>query len=975
MKPTTTLLLGLPLLCLLLLSATIPPDDAREAWVESTFNSLTEDQRIAQLFMIRAHSNKGADHIAKVTKLVRDYQVGGLCFFQGTPEKQAELTNKYQQLSKVPLMISMDAEWGLGMRMKASTVSFPHNMTLGAIQNNNLLYDMGQEVARQCRRLGVHVNFAPVVDINNNKENPVINYRSFGEDRYNVSAKSYMYMKGMQDGNLMACAKHFPGHGDTNVDSHYDLPVINHGMPRLDSIEMFPFRLLAQHGIQSMMIAHLHVPSIDATTNLPTTLSPRAVNQILKEEIGFDGLIFTDGLGMKGVTKHYRAGEVEAKALVAGNDILLLPQDVPAALKEIKNYLASGELSAADVDEKVRRVLRAKYDLGISTPQRVATTNLRTDLNTPAAQVLKRKLIDNALTLVRNDQQIVPVQEIKNKKISVLSIGETTRTPFQKTLTNYGDFTLTNVGKEISSSQSTRLLQKLKSQDLVIVSLHDLSSRASKNFGITSSTRDFLEKLGQQNKTLLVVFGNPYSLEYFDNLNNILMAYDDDEMVQESAAQAIFGATGINGRLPVTASPRSKFNDGVTTNPLFRFGYGIPESVGLNSMVLNQIDGLAKDAIATKATPGCVVLVAKDNKIVFHRAYGHHTYSKRTKTQKDDIFDLASITKLAAGTLSAMKLYEEGIISIYQPMSTYIPELQNTDKRDLVIYDIMAHKAGLKAWIPFFEQTVSGSKRNPRPSTKIYKKQSNGNFFVPVTSKLFMISSFRDTMWNQIFRSPLRANKNYKYSDLGFYLINRMVNNKAGMTLDQYADKSFYQPLGLSNTSFNPWQKYPIKRIVPTEEDKYWRRQRVQGYVHDMGAAMLGGVSGHAGLFSTATDLAVIMQMLLNGGYYGGQQILQPGTVQTFTTRHSGDTRRGIGFDMRELDPSRSQNMSSFASANTYGHLGFTGTCVWTDPDENLIYIFLSNRTYPSMRNNKLGRDDYRPRIQDVVYRALQPAL
>ncbi len=970
MKPFLTVLL-----CLLFLSATNPSNDAREAWVESMFNSLTEDQRIAQLFMIRAHSDKGPEHIAKVTKLVRDYQVGGLCFFQGTPEKQAELTNKYQQLSKVPLMISMDAEWGLGMRLKSSTISFPHNLTLGAIQNNNLLYDMGQEVARQCRRLGVHVNFAPVVDINNNKANPVINYRSFGEDRYNVAAKSYMYMKGMQDGNLMACAKHFPGHGDTNVDSHYDLPIINHAMPRLDSIEMFPFRLLAQHGMQSMMIAHLHVPAIDATTNRPTTLSPRAVNEILKQEIGFDGLIFTDGLGMKGVTKHYRNGEVEAKALVAGNDILLLPQDVPAALKEIKNYLASGELSASDVDEKVRRVLRAKYDLGISTPQRVSTTNLRADLNTPAAQVLKRKLIDNALTLVRNDQQIVPIQEIKNKKISVLSIGKKTRTPFQNAFAKYGAFSQTNIDKAITNSKSTQLLQQFKSQDLVIVSLHDMNSRASKGFGISGSTRDFLEKLGQQNNVLLVVFGNPYSLEYFDNLNNILMAYDDDEIVQESAAQAIFGATGINGRLPVTASPRSRFNDGVTTNPLFRFGYDIPESVGLNSLVLNQIDDLAKDAIATKATPGCVVLVAKDNKIVFHRAYGHHTYSKRTKTKKDDIFDLASITKIAAGTLSTMKLYEEGTVNIYQPMSTYIPELQSTDKRDLAIYDIMAHKAGLKPWIPFFEQTVSGSKRNPRPSNKIYKKELNGNFFVPVTSKLFMLSSFRDTMWNQIFRSPLRDNRNYKYSDLGFYLVERMVKNKAGMALDQYADRNFYQPLGLSNTSFNPWKKYPIQRIVPTEEDKYWRRQRVQGYVHDMGAAMLGGVSGHAGLFSTATDLAVIMQMLLNGGYYGGQQLLQPSTVQTFTTRHSGDTRRGIGFDMRELDPSRSQNMSNLASVNTFGHLGFTGTCVWTDPDQNLIYIFLSNRTYPSMRNNKLGRDDYRPRIQEVIYQALDTAL
>lgn len=965
------LLLFLPLI---LVSAT-PLDNARETWVENTLTSMTEDERIAQLFMIRAHSDLGADHIAKVEKLIRNYQVGGLCFFQGTPEKQAELTNKYQRLSKVPLIISMDAEWGLGMRLKSSTISFPHNLTLGAIQNNNLLYDMGREVARQCRRLGVHVNFAPVVDINNNPENPVINYRSFGEDRYNVAVKSYMYMKGMQDGNLMACAKHFPGHGDTDVDSHYDLPIINHQIPRLDSIEMFPFRLLAQHGIQSMMIAHLHVPSIDSTTNRPTTLSPRAVTEILKDDMGFGGLIFTDGLGMKGVTKHYQPGEVEAEALVAGNDILLLPQDIPAALKTIKRYIAEGKLSMYEIDNKVKKLLRYKYDLGISTPQTVDISNIRSELNTPAAQVLKRKLIDNALTLVRNDQGIVPVQDLKNQKITVLSIGKNSRTPFQKGLKKYGDFTFKSINKKIGTSQSKQLLNQLKREDLIIVSLHDMNSRASKNFGITESTRSFLEKLSVENKVLLVLFGNPYSLVNFDNMQNILMAYDDDEMVQTAAAQAIIGATGLNGRLPITASPKAKFNDGVTTNPLFRFGYDIPESVGLNSMVLNKIDDLAKDAIATKATPGCVVLVAKDNKIVFHKAYGHHTYSKSAKTLKNDIFDLASITKIAAGTISAMKLYEEGKISIFQPMSQYIPELQSTDKRDLTTYDIMAHKAGLKPWIPFYKQTVSGSKRNPRPSKKFYQRKVTGDYIVPVTENLYMKSSFRDTMWKQIFESPLRANKNYKYSDLGFYMVDRMVSNVTGKPLDKFADENFYQPLGLSSTSFNPWQRFPKSRLVPSERDKYWRRQKVQGYVHDMGAAMLGGVSGHAGLFSNATDLAVIMQMLLNGGYYGGRQFLSPSTVQTFTTRHQDDTRRGIGFDMRELDVNRSQNMCSQASPNAFGHLGFTGTCVWADPDHNLIYIFLSNRTYPSMRNNKLGRDDYRPRIQQVIYEAMEPVL
>ena len=937
-------------------------------WVDSLFNSLSPEEQIGQLFMIRAHSDKGPEHVAQVEKLIRDYHVGGLCFFQGTPEKQAELTNRYQKLAKTPLMISMDAEWGLGMRLKEDGVSFPYQLMLGAIQDNRLIYDMGKEVARQLRRLGVHINFAPVADVNNNPENPVINFRSFGEDRYNVAAKSYMYMKGLQDGQVMACAKHFPGHGDTDVDSHYDLPVINHTDQRLDSIELFPFRVLAEQGIQSMMVAHLHVPAIDSVPNLPTTLSRPAIKELLKTEIGYEGLIFTDGLGMKGVTKHYRPGEVEAKALVAGNDVLLLPEDVSAAYQEIQKYLKEGLLQQAQIDRSVKKILRSKYRLGLRGPQRLNAVNIRRELNSKESLVLKRRLVENALTLVRNKQDLLPLRDLQNRKIASLAIGRSSKTAFQSRLDLYTAIKHLYAKKEPTTYAKKVLLRQLKDYDTVIVSLHDMSNSAKKNFGLTASEIALVREIDQLTKVVLVVFGNPYSLKHFDEIGCVLEAYDEDALTQDVAAQALFGSFGIKGRLPVTASPLSTFNTGVSTSSLFRLGYTSPEAVGLNSMVLNKIDDLARDAISTRATPGCVILAAKDGQIVYHKSFGHHTYRKKRATRTDDVYDLASLTKILSATLAVMKLQEMGMVSVYQPLSVYLPELKGSNKEQMTLYDVMAHRAQLTGWIRFYEQTIS---TKAYPSSKFYRPKANQDFSIPVTEKLFLRNEFSEEIWKQIRESPLRPVREYKYSDLGFYLIAQMVLRVTGQSIDRFVDEHFYQPLGLGSATYNPWKTTVLSRIPPTEEDKYFRRQRIQGYVHDMGAAMLGGVSGHAGLFANAQDVAILMQMLLNNGYYGGQRFLKAETVRTFTSRHPECSRRGIGFDMKELQADRSQNMCQEAAFSTFGHLGFTGTCTWADPANNVIYVFLSNRTYPSMRNNKLGKEDYRPRIQSIIYEAL----
>ena len=939
-------------------------------WVNGIFNSMSEEERLGQLFMIRAHSDKGPDHVKKVTDLIKDYHVGGLCFFQGTPEKQAELTNDFQKLAtKVPLMLSMDAEWGLGMRLKKSTISFPRQLALGAIQDNSLIYKMGNEVADQCRRLGVHINFAPVADVNNNPKNPVINTRSFGEDRYNVAAKSYMYALGMQDKNVMACAKHFPGHGDTDVDSHYDLPVISHDMTRLDSIELFPFKMLAQQGIQSMMVAHLHVPTIDDRTNRPTTLSKNAIKNLLQKQLGFNGLIFTDGLGMKGVTKHYQPGEVEAEALVAGNDILLLPQDVEASVKAINQYIDAGKLSREDIHKSVKKVLSYKYRLGLTSPQSVKVENLKEELNNANALGLKRKLIENAMTLVRNEDDLVPFQNTTTTKYGSLSIGAPKRSKFQTSLSQFTKFEHFNAGKEISTAEQSKLIAALSKKEIVVIGLHDMSSYASKGFGLSESAKSLVNKLSQQTKVILVIFGNPYSLQYFDSVDNVLVAYDEGNMYEDVAAQALFGGTSIRGKLPITASPKSKFGDGVSTMQINRMGMAPAESVGIDGVALeNKVDSLMKAAIDMKATPGGVVLVAKEGKIIFNKAYGYHTYDKKERSRTTDLFDFASITKIASTTISIMKLVDEGKLDVEQPLSRYLKPLQGTNKSSMIMKDIMCHRAGLKGWIPFFEQTVSEKKQ---PLDKFYKKKKEGNYSVLVTDKLYMEKSFVDTMWNQIFDSELRERRDYKYSDLGFYMLSRMVKDVSGLSLDQFALKKFYAPLGLVTATYKPLERFSKAAIVPSEKDKYWRQQVVHGHVHDMGAAMLGGVSGHAGLFGTASDLAVIMQMLLNGGTYGGVQYLKPETVRKFTTRHPHCTRRGIGFDMKELDASKSQNMGSMASNNTFGHLGFTGTVTWADPDHDLIYVFLSNRTYPSMHNYKLNKEDFRPKIQNAIYESM----
>lgn len=962
-------------------------DFQEEKWVDSVFNALSEAERLGQLFMLRAHSDKDTTYERQVEDLIRKYKPGGLCFFNptyaGTPEKHAELTNRYQAASpRVPLMVAMDFENGVGMRYKGNALSFPRAMMLGAIQDNRLLYEMGREVARQCLRMGVQVNFAPVADINNNAGNPVIGERSYGEDRYNVAAKAFQYMSGLQDGGVLASIKHFPGHGDTDMDSHLDLPPIPFNRARLDSLELYPFRMLAKNGAGSIMVAHLQVNALDPRVNRPTTLSRPVVTDLIRKEMGFEGLIFTDAMEMEGVKKFFPNGIADVEAFKAGNDISLLPVDVGASITAIQAALADGSLDRNQLWDSVKRILRAKFRLGLTTPQRVDLNNLRRDLNTPEGLALKHQMVSNALTLVRDEKNLIGFPNLENLKFATLAIGDTNRTVFQTYCGQYAQMAHFNTPKEISDSLEIKLLDTLRKFDVVLVGLYGIRTTpkpsralapepgADTIYGLTHSELKFLRTLNQKNVLALTVFGNPYTYAWMDAPPLLLQAFTEDPMAQQLAAQSLFGANDLNGIMPVTAAPWAKFGQGIKkVFPQKRLGYALPESVGMSTDSLAMMDGIVAEMIATGAAPGCQILVARDNKIIWQKAYGHYTYEQMKPVTNETMYDLASVTKVAATTISMMKLLDNKQLVLDAPMSTYVPELKNTNKKDLNVREIMAHHAGLPAWIPFYQQTLTAEKM---PSSKIYLQTAQTGFEIPVAKDLFMQNTWSDTLWQQIFNSTLNGNKQYKYSDLDLYLCAKAVQNLSTLSVDLFAEQEFYRPLGMATTTFNPWKKGLVQRCAPTEEDAYFRHQRIQGYVHDMGAAMLGGVSGHAGLFSNANDLAKVFQMLLNGGTYCWRPYLKPETVREFTTRYSLSTRRGIGFDMKELDEKQTANMSTLAGKNTFGHLGFTGICAWADPDKKLIFIFLSNRTYPTMENNKLMNGDFRPRLQTVVYRAIK---
>jgi len=941
-------------------------------WVDSVFNTLTDSQRIAQLMIIRLSSidqptGKITFYDQSVEADIKRFNVGGICLFQGGPKQQATFINHFQEIAKTPILFSIDAENGLGMRMD-SVAPLPRQMMLGAVQDPQLIYLYGKTVAEQCKRMGIQVNYAPVVDVNNNPDNPVINDRSFGEDPHRVAELGIQYMKGLQANGVLATAKHFPGHGDVSVDSHYDLPVINKSRSQLDTLELYPFKKLFEAGVGSVMIAHLFVPSIDSREHRATSLSANTVTNLLRKQMLFTGLSFTDALEMKGVSKYFPDGDASAESLIAGNDMICLPGDVAISIGKIFHAIKEKKLKWKDLNLRVKKVLTAKYQLGLSAWQPIDTTHLIEDLNKDVPD-LYRSVAKQSITLVRRSDRPFP-GAITPKHVAYIGFGLTDDNAFSIRMredyhanTYYFDYALDSV-------KAAAAFELLRGRyDMIVVGLHNINRYPAHDFGISAAAIQLLQKLDHQPGAVTFVFGNPYALKYVCDASVVLECYDDNAITQSVAADWLNGKFLARGHLPVSVCNGLHAGFGITF-----FRGPLPEvpatSLGFDQMKLMKIDSICKHAIAVQATPGCVVVVAKNGQIAYEKAFGTLEYNKPEPVYPETIYDLASVTKVCATTISVMKLYEEGKLDLQKTLGDYLPWVKGSDKDTLKIWDILLHQAGLKDYIPFYAETIVKETGAPLPG--LYSMTSDSLHCIRVAENIYLRSDWEDTMYKRILTSKLGPSGKYVYSDNDFIFMGKIVETISGQTLDQYTYTNFYLPLGLSTTGFNPRLRFQLNRIAPTELETAFRRQLLHGDVHDPGAAMFGEVSGHAGLFSDAYDLAVLMQMLLNGGTIAGRQYLKKETIDYFTAYHSDGSRRGLGFDKPEKDNATRKEPYPCLSVSpaTFGHTGFTGTCIWVDPASKLVFIFLSNRINP-FESPKLNNLSVRGNIMEDIYQAL----
>lgn len=940
---------------------------SQEKWVDSILSSMTIDEKIGQLFMIQAYSNLDSVHENEIKEMIEEYHVGNLIFMQGTPIKQAQLTNTYQSLSEIPLMVGFDGEWGLDMRLQ-NTYRFPWNMTLGAIQDNTLVRKFGEHLGRHAKRIGIHVNFAPVVDINTNPLNPIIGNRSFGEDKQNVTQKAIAFSQGMQSEGILANAKHFPGHGDTATDSHLKLPVLNFSKERLDSIELFPYKRVFDAGMGSVMTAHLSIPVLESNPKLPTSLSPKVVTDLLKDKLGFLGLIFTDGLNMKGAANYSSSAEINLAAILAGNDVLLIPQDVPASITLIKNAIDSGVLSLDRIDESVRKILLAKYKVGLHLYKPIDTQNLIQDLNTIEDEVLHRELVKNSMTIIKNHKKTLPIQDLKKyENIAYVAMGDDHGDLFLETLSKYSKI------QKVSSDNLNELIDTLEDFDLVIVGFHKSNTHPWKSFEFSNQELVWLHEISRKNTTILSVFASPYSLlniKSFNNLESVLIAYQNSEISQVISAQIIFGAIEASGKLPVSIKNEFPVGTGIQTKKTQRLQYSIPESVGMSSHKLAKIDSVAALVLEEKMSPGLQVLVARKGVVVYEKSFGFHTDKKKIKVHNSDVYDVASLTKILASLPMLIKAEEENKIALSSTVRKILPKFKKSNKDTVTVREILSHYGQLKAWIPFYKLTQDSlTQKNLK---NFYSAKKTNNFTIKVAEDLYLNSSFKDSIFKQIRDAEQREKPGYKYSDLGYYIFKEALEKKYKKELDILVDEEFYKPLGANRMSYLPLSKFKKSSIIPSEKDNYFRNQLLQGYVHDMGAAMLGGVGGHAGLFSNSNDIAKMMQLYLQKGFYGGKRYFDSETFDKFNKRYYSDkkVRRGLGFDKPQLD-STVMATCGCVSEESFGHSGFTGTYTWADPVSEIVYVFLSNRVFPTMENYGLVKENIRTKIQQIIQEAI----
>jgi beta-N-acetylhexosaminidase len=930
---------------------------------------------VGQLFMPIVASSSDCDK--RITNYIRQQKIGGLLFSKSTINRQAEITNNAQKLTDIPLLIAVDGEWGLSMRL-TDAPKYPSNSIVGAIQDPEIIEQYGREVGRQCREMGIHVNFAPTVDIHSNPDNPVIGTRSYGGNPNRVAEQGIAFAQGMEKSGVMAVAKHFPGHGDTSEDSHLTLPTIPHDRARLDSVELFPFKKYIEAGLSGVMIGHLNVPTL-RTRGKPASLSPEIGIHLLREEMGFDGMTFSDGMAMKGVADQ---PDVSVQALLSGNDILLGSVDPKKEVGSVKRAVETGVIPNTFLEEKVRKVLSYKYILGAHRFKPIDTSTLREKVHAPSAEWTLRKIYEGATTLLKDENNLLPLKGLDTTSVASVTIGVPAPNPFQHYLKKQGDLQLF----QAETTSGVANIKGLKEFDVVILSIH------SPNVGDATA----LQQLAQETKVILVLFTSPYRLNAFRSTSEkaaaVIVGYDNSYFAQVYAAQGIFGGIAMMGRIPVTAGDYPE-GSGLDTEKV-RLGYSSPEEVGLTSTHFQRIDSLAIEGLRERAYPGCQIMIAKNGIIIYEKEFGKQEQGHDAWVTNETVYDLASVTKVAATLPAVMKLYDEKKLALRDPIGKFVPLTKGSNIGSTTIRSLLLHESGMVSFIPYYatvidEESYSGKLSGSRSSTyhanyagawfrtdykflpDLIASSPSEKFPLPVAENLYASNEMHEILLKEIIASPLRRVGRYRYSCLNFMLLKEAVENVSGENLDEYVKKHFYSKLGANNTTFRPLEQIPVERIAPTENDPFFRKQQVRGHVHDEGAALFGGISGNAGLFSNANDLAKLCQMWLNGGTYGGERLLSEETVRLFTSTKSSISRRGLGFDKPDPRNTRTSPTSPGTPIETYGHTGFTGTSLWVDPTHDMIFIFLSNRVNPSRSPNRLHTLNIRERIQEEIYRIL----
>lgn len=936
-------------------------------WADSVFDAMSYDERISQLFMLVAEPNLSNRNMQKLMKYVKEMHVGGFLFQKGDPETQASVTNAIQENSHVPLMIALDGEWGLSMRL-AGTTRFPKNMVLGAIRDNNAITEYGIEVARQCKEMGIHINFAPVMDVNVNADNPVIGNRSFGEDPKDVADKGTAYARGLESEGVLSVAKHFPGHGDTSEDSHRTLPTVNQSLAQMEKFEFIPFKQYIRGGFSGIMTAHLYVPALDSTPERPVSLSHAVVTDLLEKQMGFKGLRFTDALAMKGATENAKINPCVA-ALLAGNDILLAPANPLHDFEAVKAAIEDGTLDMEEIEAKCLKILKYKYIVGLNNYRPIKEKGLMERLTSPHAQWLSAHLNQEALTLLKNNSNIIPLKGIDRQKIAVLSIGESSGNAFQTMLNKFDTVACFSISINEKPATLKAIFKKLTDYDLIICGIH--STR------IPEST--LLTQLVARKNVILSFFTLPYYCKCYtkciSNAKAVVMAYEATHNAEEAAAQGIFGGIAINGQLPVTVPNLYADGTGIKTVKT-RLGYEMPEEEKMISHRLDQIDSIAVEGLREGAYPGCEVLVARNGMVVYNKSFGYYDYGKTQPVTNRSVYDLASCSKATGTLLAVMDAYDKKMFTLNSQLGKLLPSLANSNKANITVRELLFHQSGLVPSIPFYMDAVDETQKNKdgslifKPSLISTKKKVG--FTNQVARDMYISDRFQSFIVNDIRKSKLANRGTYVYSDLNFILLKMIVESKTGQPMDKMLAKDFFKKLGARHTTYNPRLVMDTALIVPTEDDHLVRNQLLRGYVHDEAAAFQGGVSGNAGLFSDADGLARILQLYLNLGTYGGERFYSQETGMLFTQTKSPVSRRGLGFDKPVVGNPKASPCGKLASESVYGHTGYTGTCFWVDPDKQLIYIFLSNRVNPTRENNKLSDLSIRSRIQDAIYKAIE---